>query len=191
MNRFFTPRPCLALSLWLLCLWLLCLGLRAGQADGLRQGFVAPPAAARPWVYWFFMDGNQTRAGMHADLEAMKRAGIGGAIMMDVNIGVPQGPVTFMGEEWQQQFVYAVSEAKRLGLQIALGAGPGWCGAGGPWITPDLSMQHLVASEAAAAGPSHFDAVLPRPQPRTPFFGKGTLTPELHKLGRTSTGTSM
>ena len=185
MNRFFTPRPCPAPSFWLLCLWLLSLFLpaaRAGESDGLRQEFVSPPAASRPWVYWYFMDGNQTRVGIHADLEAMKKAGIGGVIMLDVNIGIPRGPVSFMGEEWQSQFAYAVSEAKRLGLQIALGAGPGWCGAGGPWITPDQSMQHLVASEATAAGPSHFDAVLPRPQPRTPFFGEGTLTPELHKL---------
>ncbi len=125
------------------------------------------------------MDGNQTRAGMHADLEAMKKAGIGGAILLDVNIGIPQGPVAFMGDEWQSQFAYAVSEAKRLGLQIALGSGPGWCGAGGPWITPDLSMQDLVASEASASGPARFDGVLARPKPRVPFFGMGTLKGDL------------
>ena len=83
-----------------------------------------------------------------------------------------------MSPEWQQLFAYAVSEAKRLGLQISLGTGPGWCGTGGPWVTPELSMQHLVASTPTVAGPAHFDAVLPRPQPRIPFFGEGTLTPE-------------
>ena len=42
-------------------------------------------------------------------------------------------------------------------------------------------MQHLVASTTTASGPAHFSAVLPRPQPRTPFFGEGTLTEDLRQ----------
>ena len=150
----------------------------------LAEDFVAPPDSARPWVYWFFMDGNLTREGISADLEAMKRAGIGGAIILEVGIGIPRGPVEFMSQPWRDLLRHAVSEADRLGLQIALGAGPGWCGTGGPWVKPEQSMQHLVASETTASGPMRFDAVLPRPRPRIPFFGEGTLTPELAKQWR-------
>ena len=50
------------------------------STDTLAQTFETPPPEARPWVYWYFMDGNLTREGMTADLEAMKRAGIGGGI---------------------------------------------------------------------------------------------------------------
>ena len=32
-------------------------------------------------------------------------------------------------------------------------------------------MQHLVASEVNVTGPARFDAVLPRPDPRAPYFG--------------------
>ena len=42
----------------------------------LDTGFQNPPPENRPWVYWFFMDGNMTREGMTADLEAMRDAGI-------------------------------------------------------------------------------------------------------------------
>ena len=42
----------------------------------LAKEFAIPPDSARPWVYWFFMDGNLTREGISADLDAMKRAGI-------------------------------------------------------------------------------------------------------------------
>ena len=42
--------------------------------------FKTPPDSARPWVYWYFMDGNTTREGMKADLDAMKKAGIGGVL---------------------------------------------------------------------------------------------------------------
>ena len=151
-------------------------------ADELSQVFTNPPEAARPWVYWFFMDGNLTREGMTADLEAMKQAGIGGAIILEVNIGIARGPVEFMSQPWRELLKHAINEADRLGLEIALGAGPGWCGTGGPWVKPEQSMQHLVASETQVAGPSHFDAPLPQPQPRKPFFGEDTLTPELHKI---------
>jgi hypothetical protein len=145
----------------------------------MQERFAHPPDSARPWVYWYFMDGNMTREGMTADLEAMKAAGIGGALFLEVGIGIPRGPVDFMSPEWLSLFGHAVAEADRLGIAVAVGTGPGWCGSGGPWITPDLSMQHTVMSETRVEGPSHFNAVLPRPNPRTPFFGMGTLAPDL------------
>ena len=149
------------------------------ETDPVARSFAAPPAAARAWVYWYFMDGMMTREGLTADLEAMQRAGIGGAIFLEVNIGLPRGPVEMMSPAWRELFKHAVREAERLGIEIALGSGPGWCGTGGPWVKPEQSMQHLVASETGVLGPARFSGLLPRPKPRTPFFGEGTLTPEL------------
>jgi hypothetical protein len=115
-------------------------------ASSLLDGFLAPPPTARPWVYWYFMDGHLTRDGIDADLAAMEKAGLGGGIYLEVGIGVPRGPVEFMSEPWRKLLGHAFAEADRLGLEIALAAGPGWCGTGGPWVTPDESMQHLVFS---------------------------------------------
>lgn len=168
----------------LLCALLLATGVAAQTPAALEQDFRRPPDAARPWVYWYFMDGNMTREGLTADLEAMRQAGIGGAIFLEVNLGLPRGPVDFMSPAWRELFAHAVREADRLGIEIALGSGPGWCGTGGPWVKPEQSMQHLVSSETNATGPNRFDAVLPQPQPRTPFFGEGTLTPELAREWR-------
>ena len=123
---------------------------------------------------------------MTADLEAMKQAGIGGVMFLEVNVGIPRGPVEFMSQAWRELLKHAVSEADRLGLEFALGAGPGWTGTGGPWVKPEQSMQHLVASETTATRSGTFDGVLPQPQPRKPFFGEGTLTPELATRGRSS-----
>ena len=165
------------------CIWASILALAVsllGAAD-LKKNFQDPPLETRPWVYWYFMDGNLSREGITADLEAMREAGIGGAVFLEVDLGLPRGPVKFMSEEWRQMFTHAVHEAERLGIEIVLGTGPGWCGTGGPWVKPEQSMQHLVASETQVIGPAKFDAVLTRPQPRTPFFGEATLTPELKK----------
>jgi len=154
--------------------------LRAGFS--LDAGFHNPPPEARPWAYWYFMDGNMTREGLTADLESMKQAGIGGGIFLEVNVGIPRGPVEFMSPQWQELFQHAVREADRLGLRITLNVGPGWTGSGGPWIKPQQSMQHLVSSETNLAGPTRFDGLLPKPAPRKPFFGENTLTPALKKV---------
>ncbi len=149
--------------------------------EAIRAEFRSPPASARPWVYWYFMEGAMTRKGMTADLEAMRKAGIGGAIFLEVNIGIPVGLVRYMSPEWRKMVGYAVHEADRLGIEIALGTGPGWCGTGGPWVEPEGAMQHLVSSETTVVGPIAYRGTLPQPRPRTPFFGEGTLTPELRK----------
>src|ERR1051325_4251025 len=73
----------------------------AAVLQTLRAQFLHPPEDARPGVYWYFMDGNLSKAGMTADLEAMKQEGIGSVLFLEVNVGVPRGKVGFLSEEWQ------------------------------------------------------------------------------------------
>src|SRR5260370_39247521 len=96
------------------------------MASDLSAQFIKPPASARPWVYWFWNNGNVTKAGITADLEAMQRAGIGGVIIMDVveRFAPPPGTADFMNAEWQELFRFAVAEAHRLGIEINMTNGP-------------------------------------------------------------------
>jgi hypothetical protein len=144
-------------------------------ADAPAAGFADPPDSVRPWVYWMWMDGNLTREGITADLEAMREAGLGGVVICEVNVGVPRGPVEFMSADWRRLFKHVVKEAERLGLEVTLNAGPGWTGSGGPWVKPEQSMQHIVAAAIEVSGPLHYEAVLPRPSRRPAFFGEGGL----------------
>ncbi len=137
------------------------------SVDTLKEEFKNPPDSARPGVYWYFMDGNLSREEMTKDLESMKQAGINNLIFLEVGIGVPRGPVDFMSEEWQDLFVHAVREAERLGIKIRLGAGPGWCGSGGPWVKPEESMKHLVFSETEVTGNHLVEISLPVPEQRS------------------------
>jgi len=141
-------------------------------AATLERSFVNPPDAARPGVYWYFMDGNLNREAMTADLESMKEVGLGNLVFLEVNIGVPRGPVDFMSNKWQDLFVHAVRESERLGIDITLGSGPGWTGSGGPWVKPEQAMQFLLTSVTQAKGPAKFDAVLPVPQQHPTPWGK-------------------
>ena len=147
----------------------------------LESGFLNPPDSARPGVYWYFMDGNLSKEGMTADLEAMKKGGIGNVIFLEVNVGVPRGPVDFLSKQWFDLFKHGVDECKRLGINMTLGIGPGWTGSGGPWVLPAESMQDLVSSSIEVSGSGNKQIKLPLPLPKKPYFGEGSFTPELKK----------
>ena len=136
----------------------------------LTEEFRSPPDSARPWVYCFWLEGNVSRDGITADLEAMQRAGIGGLLFMDGDMGNPAGPHRFMSESWRAMFQHMVAEADRLGLEINLNNDPGWAGSGGPWVKPEQAAQRVVAAESIIEGPVHFDAVLPQPPTAQDFY---------------------
>ena len=134
--------------------------LAIGQLAG---DFARAPDHARPWVYWFWYSGNVTKEGITADLEAMAKVGIGGVLIMEVNVGAPSGPVDFMSPQWREMFGFACSEAQRLGLKVNMNNDDGWCGSAGPWITPELSMQVVVWTELTIHGGSA-NITLPQPE---------------------------
>jgi len=142
----------------------------AFAADDPAGGFAAPPPAARPWVYWFPLDGNITSNGITADLEAMARVGIGGVLYMETEQGTPKGPADFGGPLWRDLFRHALGEAARLGIEVNMNNDAGWCGSGGPWITPELSMQKLVWTATNVTGPARFEGVLQPPQAERDFY---------------------
>jgi hypothetical protein len=149
---------------------LCALAAEAGAAGDLAKEFAAPPDSARPWVYCFWLEGNVTREGITADLEAMRRAGIGGLLFMDGDMGNPKGPHRFMSDSWRAMFKHMVSEAGRLGLEVNLNNCPGWAGSGGSWVTPEQASQKVVTSETVVQGPARFDAVLASPQAARGYY---------------------
>jgi hypothetical protein len=140
------------------------------STKNLALGFANPPASARPWVYWFPLDGNITSNGITADLEAMQRVGIGGVLYMETDQGAPAGPARFAGPSWRDLVKHICSEAHRLGLEVNMNNDAGWCGSGGPWITPEFSMQRVVWSETNVSGPLHFTGILPQPESKMNFY---------------------
>ena len=160
---------------------ILMLLLSGVNAQPLNELFQNPPDSARPGVYWYFMDGNQDREMMEVDLRSMHAAGLRKALFLEVNIGIPVGPVKFMSEPWQDNFAHAAKVADELGLEIILGTGPGWAGSGGPWVKPEQSMQHLCASTVQVSGPGAVEIKLsvPAPRPKTKFSG---LNPPLARI---------
>ena len=148
----------------------LVMGDESGRMKMADQAFMNPPDGAWPWVYWYGGNGNITREGMTADLEAMHRVGIKGVIYMEVDQYIPPGPVRFLSPEWREMMQHAMKEAERLGITLNMNNDAGWAGSGGPWITPELSMQVVVWSETAVQGGKHFKAALAQPKTTLDYY---------------------
>lgn len=162
-------------------LWIVCIislnsyGQNSFQADQLNAlQFKSPSAASGPYVWWHWMGYNITKEGITKDMEAMKASGIAGATMFQIASNstnrcepfrnVYQPGITYFNAAWWDALKYAAAEAKRLGLELGMHNCVGWSVSGGPWITPEKSMQKVVWSEQKVAGPSRFDGVLYQPQ---------------------------
>src|SRR5689334_17964804 len=124
----------------------------AESPPNLEQNFLHPPASSRPRTLWMWMNGNVSSNGIARDLESMKRVGLGGAMIFNVGEYIPKGPVDYGKSEWLDLMRHAAGEANRVGLELGMHNCPGWSSSGGPWITPEMSMQQLVWSETRIAG---------------------------------------
>jgi hypothetical protein len=159
---------------WIACLGAAALAAVAGAAaprlDALARGFARPPASARPWVYWWWLDSMATREGITRDLEEMKQQGIAGALVFDAGEGhgTPVGP-RFMSPPWRELFQYATREAARLGLELSFNQCSGW-DCGGTWVTPAHALKRLVWSEVRTEGPVRFSQPLPPPAATNGYY---------------------
>ncbi len=142
--------------------------------DLIEQNFLNPPESAKPWVFWYWMHGAVSKAGITADLEAMKEVGIGGAYLMpikDTSSAIPFQPtVRQLTPEWWGMVKFAMQEAKRLNLKLAMHVSDGFALAGGPWITPELSMQKLVWTKTYIKAGTKESISLEQPKANEGFY---------------------
>ncbi|MDD3470367.1 MAG: glycosyl hydrolase [Thermoguttaceae bacterium] len=144
--------------------------VREVSVTQMENDFAAPDAEYRPWVYWFWNNGNLTREGITADLEAMQRVGIRGVLIMEVGQGAPRGPVDFLSDTWRELFTFMLAEAERLDIEVNMNNDPGWNGSGGAWIRPDEAMQVLTWTETQVAAGEHVKIQLPEPVKRCDYY---------------------
>ena len=142
--------------------------------DELEKNFLNPPASAKPWVFWYWMHAAVSKEGITADLEAMKQVGIGGAYLMpikDTSSAIPFQPtVRQLTPEWWAMVKFAMLEAKRLELKLAMHVSDGFALAGGPWITPELSMQKLAWTKTYIRKEESNEIVLPQPETKENYY---------------------
>jgi hypothetical protein len=133
--------------------------------DSPEMLFAHPPDSAKPRTMWFWISGNVSKEGITADLEAMQRIGLGGALLFSADQSDLKGPIAFRSPEWLALVKHTLHEADRLNLEMAIVGCDGWSESGGPWVTPEESMQKVVWSSRRVTGGQKI--ALDVPQPRT------------------------
>jgi hypothetical protein len=152
---------------------LCCLALNSYAQTQLQQGFQTPPDAAKPRVWWHWMNGNITKEGITKDLEWMKRVGIGGFQNFDASLFTPNvtpKKLVFMTPEWKDAFKHTTDLAQKLGLEMAIAGSPGWSVTGGPWVPASDAMKKYVWTETRVTGGQAFSGKLPQPPATTGKF---------------------
>jgi hypothetical protein len=140
------------------------LGSLCAFGDALETGFATMPAQTQPWCYYYWVSDNISKEGITKDLEAMKRFGIGEALIGNIFLdNQPAGRIKVLSEEWWSLVEHTIREGGRLGVNIGLFNCPGWSQSGGPWITPEQTMRYLASSETRVTGPKKFSEKLSAP----------------------------
>jgi hypothetical protein len=99
-------------------------------------------------------------------MEEAKVLGMRGFEIWDVGVYRASDMVTvgpaFLGEESLKSIKHAMSEAKRLGLELNMIAASSW-NAGGAWVKKPDGSKRIASSAFDVTGPKELDAVLPLP----------------------------
>ena len=121
----------------------------------------------KPWTFWYWMYGAVSEAGIKADLQAMKDVGLGGCYLMPIRGAAErpeyEGQADALSEQFWRMVDCALTQADSLGLGMGIHVCDGFALAGGPWITPDESMQKIVFCDTVVSGGHHL-FLMPKPQ---------------------------
>jgi len=154
---------------------LLPVSVHAAERDPLEKGFTDPPPEARLRAYWWWLNGNVTKAAITRDLEEMAAKGFGGALICDAggaeqdgNDRVPHGP-DFFSQPWRELYKHALREADRLGLEMSLNIQSGW-NLGGPMVKAEDAPKKLVWSTVQITGPTKVEQKLAEPKHPPAFY---------------------
>ena len=121
----------------------------------------------KPWTFWYWMYGAVSEAGIKADLRAMKNVGLGGCYLMPIRGAAErpeyEGRADALSENFWRMVDCALVQADSLGLGMGIHVCDGFALAGGPWITPEESMQKVVFCDTVVSGGHHL-FLMPKPQ---------------------------
>ncbi len=141
-----------------------------------RISYAQQADSAKPLVFWYWVQAGVSKAGITADLEAMEANGIGGAYLMTIKGENSSNPPLYqpasnqLTPQWWDMVKFAFDEAKRLDLKLGMHISDGFALAGGPWITPALSMQKIVSSKITIKGGLKSKIILPQPETKEGYY---------------------
>jgi len=152
--------------------------IKSASAAPLDEGFAEVPTQARPWAYWWWLNGNVDKETITRDMEAMKRVGFGGILMFDSrgyhddldHVILPAPKMEFMSEEWREMLAFGIEEAARVGLEVSVNLSSCAGALKGPWPVGGDAPKRLIWRAVPLTGETLYEAELKSPSDRKFFW---------------------
>jgi len=130
----------------------------------LWTAFLNPPREAKPWCYYWWINGHVDRETITADLESMRDLGFGGILLFDSrgyfdnedHVVNPKPEIDWGSPRWYDSVEFTIRECARLGLEFTMNAS-----ASGGWLNgfvdgKEYQVDVLKREEVSA----HLDRVI-------------------------------
>src|ERR1700690_2893753 len=108
----------------------------------------------RPWTYWWWMGSAVDKTNLTRELQRYHDAGLGGVHIIPIfgAKGWESNYVRYLSPQWMERLGDTVTEAHRLGMEVDMTTGTGWC-FGGPDVSDrDANASVVVRMFELAAG---------------------------------------
>ncbi|AJR04520.1 glycoside hydrolase family 2 [Siansivirga zeaxanthinifaciens CC-SAMT-1] len=155
---------CVFIMLFLMGSWKSWSQMSKENFQQVKSNFTKSANDNTIWCYWYWINDDISKDGITKDLEAMKKAGIGCALIGNINPAHEDGKVPMLSEDWWSHMVHAVVEGKRIGVDIGVFNCPGWSQSGGPWVDYTKAMRYLTYSETKVSGGKKLSIQLEKPK---------------------------
>lgn len=107
-----------------------------------------PPVSTqtRPHAYWWWMGSAVDTNNLAKELARYRDAGMGGVHIIPIYgaKGWESNYIPYLSPRWMEMLDFTVKEARRLGLEVDMTTGTGWC-FGGPKVGDDEANALLVS----------------------------------------------
>ena len=143
--------------------------------EKIAAGWEHPGRSFKSHTRWWWPGNALTKQDITFQLEQMAAQGFGGVEIMSAWKMYEKGNHDYLSPEFLGLVRHAVSEGKRLDLDVALTFSPGWS-FGGSWVPPDDQSQVLCIGETDVAAGADFRDVLPHPTFAPSRHAKGVTT---------------
>jgi hypothetical protein len=123
------------------------------SARAADDPFAWPPITAqqKPWAFNWWMGSAVDKTNLTKELERYAAAGLGGIHIIPIYgaKGFEDKYINYLSPQWMEMMGWAVSEARRLGMDCDMTTGSGWC-FGGPQVTDEDANANVVVRIARA-----------------------------------------
>lgn len=145
--RFGILKTCMKSIFQLVALGVTATALSLNAADS-SLAWPSATTQAKPHAYWWWMGSAVDTNNIAKELARYRDAGMGGVHIIPIYgaKGWETKFIPYLSPKWMDMLDYTVTEAERLGMEVDMTTGTGWC-FGGPEVSEEEANAMMVSQQ--------------------------------------------